>query len=206
MIAKSILFSNMISTIPTIRIILVTDEPVIFPKVRPRYFLHTATIPILYSGREVPRAIIVEPRTDCPIPVESAIITSESTMNFALIITIIVPMRVILAVFDKNLNYLILWIDHFLISHVECSVSHIPTSGHSFLCTAPLIHNPTCPVGNSNVFLSVLEIASVIVLLDSAETKSSLVPTMFRTGMLIFFRSITSFPTVILFWISKLFL
>lgn len=86
----------MISTIPTIRIILVTDEPVIFPKVRPTYFLHTATIPILYSGREVRRAIIVEPRTDCPIPVESAIIMSESTMNFALIITIIVPMRVIL--------------------------------------------------------------------------------------------------------------
>lgn len=93
---KIILCSNMISTIPTIRIILVTDEPVIFPKVRPTYFLHTATIPILYSGREVPRAIIVEPRTDCPIPVESAIIMSESTMNFALIITIIVPMRVIL--------------------------------------------------------------------------------------------------------------
>jgi len=72
---------------------LVTQEPMIFPKVRARYFLRTAMMPTVSSGRDVPRAIIVEPITDCPIPVESAIIVAESTIIFALIITIVIPMR-----------------------------------------------------------------------------------------------------------------
>lgn len=93
MIVKSILFSDRISTIPSIKVILVIHEPMILPKVRERYFLRTATIPTVNSGREVPRAIIVAPITDCSIPVESTIIVAESTMIFALIITIVIPMR-----------------------------------------------------------------------------------------------------------------
>lgn len=69
--------------VPVARFILVILDPMILPKIniiKPRFAADTDTAS---SGRDVPKAIIVRPITILDIPISLAIITAESTNNFA---------------------------------------------------------------------------------------------------------------------------
>src|SRR5712692_1099081 len=88
--------------------------------------------------------------------------------------------------------------DHGVLSTgscAECSLSHCPTWGQSFLCAAALTTAPTWPVGKSKFALSALPTHSRNGRLDLGCTTSSYSPTTLSTGQVMRCRSTTSPPT-----------
>src|SRR5216683_2947019 len=88
--------------------------------------------------------------------------------------------------------------DHALFSTgscAECSLSHCPTWGQSFLCAAALTTVPTWPVGKRKLCVSLLPTSVTRGRLDLGCTTSSYSPTTLSTGQVMRRRSTTSPPT-----------